>query len=63
MYDDVAGSFPILGVHDFSIVVTFGRPLSDILPSVPFLVALLLLVLQIRRRLLAEFLVHLVFFS
>jgi hypothetical protein len=58
----VAGSSPILWVHDSSIVVAFGGPFFDILPSAPLLVALLLLVLQIRRRLLVEFMVHLVLF-
>jgi hypothetical protein len=31
----VVGGFPILRVYDFFIVVAFGGPLSNILPSVP----------------------------
>jgi len=31
----VVGSYPILWVHDYSIVVAFGGPLSNILPNVP----------------------------
>lgn len=31
----VVGGFPILRVHDSSIVIAFGGPLFDILPNVP----------------------------
>ncbi len=60
VFDGVVGSFPILRVHDSSIVIAFGGPFLTSLLRFHIIIVMLLLTLLIKRRLSLKFLVHLV---